>query len=755
MVFGLASCGAQSVLDLRRDEAARRLRDGDIAFILDKPPERMAELTRLHVSAPYYAGLLTQSKGAEGGGERAAALFEAALFEAAPLGAAPDGAGSIRREAAGELLRFLRAWDEAETRRFLARLEAKGRQALADPAFRTLRAMCFYKLGRFADLETLYPDAAANIGPWDSALLLLAASRTASVAERGNGFERKLADFFLAENPGPSGETAWAEALEEGQRWVMEELGERLPELAGAAVAAAVAGRASIRRLAYGEGLNHFRRALEAEEALFFRYLPLLGDLGRAFVFAEGQAEGRNYGLNLFLDWDKRIKEGVFDGKGLDIPGIRYYILYYVGRIQRSLRRYAEASEYFSQALDFAPDSVQADACIWYILSISLQEQPQETVSLVLRYGLRWNRDSSFEDILDRLDRSLVAARRWNSLAELLSLARSRSDRSRIAKYAYILGSAIAEGLFVPALGSGLGETPEDYLRVAMDQAGASLYYRGLAAFRLGETLLLAPESEASAADKQAGKKRFRGDTLEFLLGFFQYGAADFAFKFIAADADRLSPGELRVLAAAFAEAGRWEESIRTVSFYAERDGYGMTRQDLELYYPRAFTELTELAAEENDLSRELLFGLIRTESAFSSGIRSSAGATGLTQLMRATAEDMADRVRRRGGPDYAATGEIDLADPEANIRLGAAYLRYLMDRTESPLMALLAYNGGIGRLRRWRNAEPALSGDLFLETIEYNETREYGRRVLAAAAVYGYLYYGVTMEAVFADIYR
>jgi soluble lytic murein transglycosylase len=77
------------------------------------------------------------------------------------------------------------------------------------------------------------------------------------------------------------------------------------------------------------------------------------------------------------------------------------------------------------------------------------------------------------------------------------------------------------------------------------------------------------------------------------------------------------------------------------------------------------------------------------------------------------------------------------------------------MDRTESPLLALLAYNGGMGRLRRWRNAESKLPGDLFLETIEYNETREYGRKVLAAAAAYGYLYYDITMEEVIADIYR
>ena len=743
MVFGLGSCGAQTVLGLRHDEAARQLKAGDIAFILASPPEKMGEMARLHASAPYYAGLLAQNRGGEGSGERAAALFEAAL----------GGTGRTRQEAAGELLRYVRVWDEAAIRGFLVRLE--GRRPLAEPALRTLRGACLYRLGRFADLKALYGDRATDLGPWDRALLLLASVLGVSGGDQENekGPPGELADFFLARNPGGSGEetpgAAEEAALEEARRWTLGELGERFPELAGPAVAEAVAGRFSIGRLAYGEGLSHFRKALAAEEALFFRHLPLLGDMGRAFLYADAQAEG----LALLLDWDRRIKEGDLDGRGLDIPGIRYHIFYYSGRIQRSLLRYAEASDYFAQALDFAPDPIQADACIWYILSMSLQEQPRETVSLLGRYSSRWSRDSYFADILDRLARYLVVNRRWNSMAETFSLIEKRSDGDSIAKYAYTLGAAISGGLFVPDPGSSWAKTAAEYFRTALEQGNASFYYRGLAASRLGEAIVPVAAQEGPA--ERAGGDRSSADDMEFLRGFFQWGAADFAFDFMVPCADRLSPDELRSLAVAFAEAGRREESIRTVSRYAERDDYRMQRRDLELYYPLAFTELTEAAADEEGLGRELLFALIRTESAFSPVIRSRVGAAGLTQLMGATAADMAERIRRRGGPDYAAAGQIDLEDPEANIRLGAAYLRYLMDRTESPLMALLAYNGGIGRLRRWRNAEPTLDGDLFLETVEYSETREYGRKVLSAAAAYGYLYYGMTMEAVFADMYK
>jgi soluble lytic murein transglycosylase len=123
---------------------------------------------------------------------------------------------------------------------------------------------------------------------------------------------------------------------------------------------------------------------------------------------------------------------------------------------------------------------------------------------------------------------------------------------------------------------------------------------------------------------------------------------------------------------------------------------------------------------------------------------------------MEPTALDMAGRMARRGGPDYRSAQGIDLKDPETNIRIGAYYLAYLIEQMGSPMTALLAYNGGMGRLRRWRAAGgDRLPEDLFLETIAFDETREYGRRVLAAAAVYGYLYYGMSMEEVVADVYK
>ncbi|MDR0709170.1 MAG: lytic transglycosylase domain-containing protein, partial [Spirochaetaceae bacterium] len=173
-----------------------------------------------------------------------------------------------------------------------------------------------------------------------------------------------------------------------------------------------------------------------------------------------------------------------------------------------------------------------------------------------------------------------------------------------------------------------------------------------------------------------------------------------------------LRADEPRALAGALQQAGIWDESIRLVRAYLEQDDYEPVRADLELCYPRPFLEPVEKYAEELGIAPWLLFGLIRTESAFAADIDSWAGAKGLTQLMPDTAADMAGRLARQGGPDYRREGGIDLTDPRANIHLGAFYLRYLLDRLENPLLALLAYNGGMGRVRRWQAGASGLPPD-------------------------------------------
>jgi soluble lytic murein transglycosylase len=181
---------------------------------------------------------------------------------------------------------------------------------------------------------------------------------------------------------------------------------------------------------------------------------------------------------------------------------------------------------------------------------------------------------------------------------------------------------------------------------------------------------------------------------------------------------------------------------------------YSFAFSDMLLYYPRPFYAIIEKYAAQANISEAVLFGLIHTESAFRPSVVSSAGAEGLAQIMDFTGAETAERIRREGGPDYLKDG-LNLKDPEANVHIGSYYLALLIGRTDTVLLALLGYNGGPNRVRRLRAAEQSLPDDLFLETISITETREYGKRVAAAAAAYGYTYYNVKMEDVFADILK
>ena len=71
-----------------------------------------------------------------------------------------------------------------------------------------------------------------------------------------------------------------------------------------------------------------------------------------------------------------------------------------------------------------------------------------------------------------------------------------------------------------------------------------------------------------------------------------------------------------------------------------------------------------------------------------------------------------------------------------------------MIRRSDNRIMpACFAYNAGISRVRGWQKKAQGLPDDLFLESLEYAETRDYGRKILSAAAVYGVLYYSEKPE--------
>lgn len=132
-----------------------------------------------------------------------------------------------------------------------------------------------------------------------------------------------------------------------------------------------------------------------------------------------------------------------------------------------------------------------------------------------------------------------------------------------------------------------------------------------------------------------------------------------------------------------------------------------------------------------------LLHAIIRQESVFNAGAVSPAGARGLMQLMPATAQQVAGKLGLRH------TQARLTADPGYNVQLGSAYLAEMIERFNgSYVLAVAAYNAGPGRVRQWlqRYGDPRAEGvDVidWIETIPFNETRNYVQRVLEGLQVY------------------
>lgn len=124
-----------------------------------------------------------------------------------------------------------------------------------------------------------------------------------------------------------------------------------------------------------------------------------------------------------------------------------------------------------------------------------------------------------------------------------------------------------------------------------------------------------------------------------------------------------------------------------------------------------------------------LMLGIMRQESAFQPQIGSRVGAQGLMQLMPATANYVA-RMNGMGRMDRA-----DLHDPATNLSLAQSYLQYLGSKLDGNMMLVVAaYNGGIGNVQRWldRGVTPGHDPVLWLESIPFDETRDYVEKVFA-----------------------
>ena len=182
----------------------------------------------------------------------------------------------------------------------------------------------------------------------------------------------------------------------------------------------------------------------------------------------------------------------------------------------------------------------------------------------------------------------------------------------------------------------------------------------------------------------------------------------------------------------ALRRAGLYHEAIRMADRISARGRRDALWKEL---YPAHYETEMKASCEAYGLNHRLLWAMVREESRFYPKARSPAGALGLMQIMPGTGKWIWSKCGDR-------TETVDLFVPEDNLKAGAWYMDYLLNRYDGSLpLALAAYNAGPARVQRWRRTLPSGDVDLFIEGLPYLETRRYVQRVLGSYAFYCQLY--------------
>ena len=248
-------------------------------------------------------------------------------------------------------------------------------------------------------------------------------------------------------------------------------------------------------------------------------------------------------------------------------------------------------------------------------------------------------------------------------------------------------------------------------------------FYGQLAREELGSILSIADKayrvsnSEVSAMERRPGVQR--------VLAFSRMNLRTEAYREWIWTIRDFSDTELLAAAEVARRYGMYDRAINT----ANRT---VSQHDFNLRFLSPHRDVLRKVLLQHQLDEAWVYGLIRQESRFIADIKSHAGAAGLMQLMPATADWVAKQL---GIQNFRQNIVVDV---NTNLRLGTYYLKHVLSTLDNqPLLASAAYNAGPGRAKRWRDNTSPLEGAIYAETIPFNETRDYVKKVLKNSMYY------------------
>jgi soluble lytic murein transglycosylase-like protein len=156
-----------------------------------------------------------------------------------------------------------------------------------------------------------------------------------------------------------------------------------------------------------------------------------------------------------------------------------------------------------------------------------------------------------------------------------------------------------------------------------------------------------------------------------------------------------------------------------------------ISQHDLSLRYLAPYRANLQVHIREHGLDEAWVYGLMRQESRFTTSAKSEVGAAGLMQIMPSTARWAANKLGLKSYRN-ALIQQLD-----TNLRLGTYYMKAILAQSEnSPVLASAAYNAGPLRALQWRGDLP-MEGAIYAETIPYEETRDYVKKVMSNSVYY------------------
>ena len=331
------------------------------------------------------------------------------------------------------------------------------------------------------------------------------------------------------------------------------------------------------------------------------------------------------------------------------------------------------------------------------------------------------------EDHLAWMTRSALRAGRWSMVLDATG-AMPPSQRSE-PTWAYWRARAL------------LKQTSSDSaralgLQLMQDLGSTRGFYEMLALEELGQPIGIPPAPlPLSAQEKEAAATNpgLQRALYAIRIGLRGEGVREWNYTTNLHTRGGMDDRSLLAAADLACQASVWDRCINT----SERT---KSFVDLAQRFPMPFKDAVVERSKQIGLDPAYVYGLIRQESRFIMDAKSNVGASGLMQVMPATARWTAKKIGLAGFQPHQIT------DRDTNIAIGTGYLKLVLDDFGGSMpLAAAAYNAGPGRPRLWRGqtGAPVMEAAIWAENVPFNETRDYVKKVLANTTLYAALITG------------